>query len=229
VSPSRVNVVFATGRRLPVTIAVALAFAFAVATPAGAATQVGETFAPVAPSWVSGGSGITDLQSGSPDGQYVVPFTGVITSWSFEATATGAPTLTFKVARPAGGNDFVIVGEDGPRAPTAGVLNTFPTQIPVQAGDLIGDYRVTGGLFARSDGDYSVQTMAGDPAPGTNATFGAPGGGLQLDLSATLEPPAAEQRAAATGQRAAARKKCKKKRSHQQRKKCRKKANRLPL
>jgi hypothetical protein len=212
--------------RSVVLIATAAALAFAVVAPAGAATQIGETFVPVAPSWVSGGSGVTDLQSGSPGGRYVVPVSGVITSWSFDAPATSVPTLKFKVARSTGPNEFVIVGEDGPRTPAAGALNTFPAQIPVQAGDLIGDYRVSGGLFARSDDGYSVQTMAGDPAPGGSATFGESGAGLQLDLSATIEPPAA---AAATGQRAAALRRCKHKHSHKQRRKCRRKANRLPL
>jgi hypothetical protein len=207
-----------------VLVTTAAVLAFAVVAPAGAATQIGETFVPVAPSWVSGGSGVTDLQSGSPGGRYVVPFTGVITAWSFDAPATSVPTLKFKVARSAGPNEFVIVGEDGPRTITAGVLNTFPVQIPAQAGDLIGDYRVSGGLFARSDDGYSVQTMVGDPAPGGSATFGDSGAGLQLDLSATIEPPAA-----ATGQRAAALKRCKHKRSHKQRRKCRRKANRLPV
>jgi hypothetical protein len=213
-----------------VTVAAGVALAFATVAPARAATQVGETFAPVAPSWVSGGSGVTDLQSGSPGGRYVVPFAGVITSWSFDAPAASVPTLKFKVARSTGGNEFVIVGEDGPRTPTAGVLNTFATQIPVQVGDLIGDYRVSGGLFARSDDNYSVQTLVGDPGPGEPAVFGAPGGGLQLDLSAMLEPVhAAMPVSAATGQRAAALKRCKHKRSHKQRRKCRRKANRLPV
>jgi hypothetical protein len=219
-------------RRLAATFAIGTFLVIVMAAPAGAATQVGETFVPVPPDYVSGGSGVTDLQSGSPAGQYVVPFAGTITSWSFDAPATGVPKLKFKVARSTGGNGFLIVGEDGPRSPTAGVLNTYATQIPVEAGDLIGEYRVSSGLFARTDSAYSVRTLLGDPASGSSPTFDPPGGGLQLDLSATLEPlPAAAiaPAAAATGQRAVALKRCKHKRSHKQRRKCRKKANRLPV
>jgi hypothetical protein len=189
------------------------------ATPASARTQIGETFVPD----ISGGSGITYLQVGSPSAQSTVPFAGTITSWSFQAAPLGPPTLVFKVARPAGGNDFTIVGEDGPRAMVAGALNTFPVSIPVQAGDVIGHYKTVGGPFLRTAAsDYVVQHMVGDPALGTTPTFEPPASSNQLDLAANLEP-------LVTGKRAAALKKCKKIKSKKKRKKCRKKARRLPV
>jgi hypothetical protein len=196
--------------------------ALAAAAPAAAGTQVGATFDPT----TIGGSGITYLQVSSPGGQYTVPFTGVITSWSFQAPATTVPSLEFKVARHVAGNDFLIVGSDGPRDPVAGMLNTFPVTIPVHAGDVIGEYRVSSGVVQRAAGsDYLVQTMLADPAPGTTPTFDPPSMGTQLDLSANLEPLAPTP----TGQRAAALKKCKKKHSRKKRKKCRKKARLLPV
>jgi hypothetical protein len=112
----------------------------------------------------------------------------VITSWSFQAAAATTPELKFKVARPAGGDNLTIVGSDGPRTPTPGVLNTYATQIPVQAGDVIGTYRVVGGLFGRSASSaYSVQSVVADPSPGDTAPFTSPGPGFQVDVSATLE------------------------------------------
>jgi hypothetical protein len=216
----------------------------ALAAPAGAATQVGETFVPT----ITGGSGLTTLQSGSPGGQYTIPSPGVITSWSFQASAASVPELKFKVARPAGGNSFTVVGEDGPQAPSAGVLNTFQTQIRVSAGDVIGFYRSTSGVIYRSSppSGYSVQNASGDVPAGMPTDFGSPLADSQIDLSARLEadcdsdglgdesqdadvsscPPRLS-----TGQRAAAKKHCRKKFKHDKKKrlKCLKRASKRPL
>ena len=162
----------------------ASAFLLTLAAPAGAATQVGETFVPT----ITGGSGLTTLQSGSPGGRYTVPSPGVITSWSFQASAATVPELKFKVARPAGGNNFTVIGEDAPRTPSAGALNVFPAQIPVKAGDVIGFYRMASGLiFGTPPPGYSVQNAAGDVPLGTAADFGSPLADFQIDLSASLE------------------------------------------
>jgi len=150
-----------------------------------ATVTIGETFVPDS---VSGGSGVTYLQSGSPGGKYAVPYSGVITSWSYQAAAISVPTLKFKVGRAAGGSDFLIVGSDDPRTPTASTLSTFPTQIPVQPGDVIGHYKVAGGFFFRTAPGYSAVFGNGDPAAGTNFTSTGLSPDTQLDLSATLEP-----------------------------------------
>ena len=64
----------------------------------------------------------------------------VISSWTHNAApppATGA--LTFKVFRKvADPATYMVVGADGPRDLTAGALNTFPVDIAVQPGDVIG-------------------------------------------------------------------------------------------
>src|SRR5215211_7731319 len=83
------------------------ALLLALPTAATAATQVGETFTPATPD-----SNDTLLQSGSPGGQYAAPFSGVITSWSFQA-GPDPPELNFKAARNAGGDNFTIIGESG--------------------------------------------------------------------------------------------------------------------
>jgi hypothetical protein len=216
----------------------------ALAAPAGAATQVGETFVPT----VTGGSGVTTLQSGSPGGQYTIPSPGVITSWSFQASAASVPELKFKVARAAGGNSFTVIGEDGPQAPSAGVLNTFPTQIAVSAGDVIGFYRSTSGAIYGSPPPpgYSIQNASGDIPAGMPADFGSPIAGFQIDLSARLEADCDtdglgdESQDAdtsscrprlSTGQRAAAKRHCRKKFKHDKKKrlKCLKRANKRPL
>jgi hypothetical protein len=169
--------------RLPLGLIAAITMAVAASgpSPAGAATQIGQTFTPNVCD-----DGSTFLQSGSPGGQYAAPFAGVITSWSFQAPAS-PPQLKFKVARPAGGNDFTIVGEEGPRTPSASSLNTYPARIAVQAGDVIGFSNFTSGACERAVPGYTLHRIIGDVPPGTTATFN-PLSGLQLDVSATLEP-----------------------------------------
>jgi hypothetical protein len=171
------------GKRRRVVLAAGL-IGLAIPASASAATQIGQTFEPNA-----GQSGFTHLQTGSPGGQYAAPFAGVITSWSHRAhpSQLSVPELKFKVARPAGGNNYMIVGEEGPRTPTAGMLNTYPARISVEAGDVIGFYQEMGAA-TRSESGYATQSISGDAPPGSTATFGAPETPRQLDVSATLEP-----------------------------------------
>jgi hypothetical protein len=173
-------------RAIALTVTVGLVV-LAAPSSAVAATQIGETFVPNS----DVGGTPTAIQTVSPGGQYAAPSAGVITSWSFQAPASSVPVLKFKVARPAGGNSFTIIGEEGPQTPVAGMLNIYPTRIPVQAGDLIGLTRVVSGSahFLRGAPSYAFHVTGGDPPPGTTATF-SPGGNAQLDISASLEPDA---------------------------------------
>jgi hypothetical protein len=154
-------------------------------SPAGAATQIGETFVPNS----FCGSDVTRLQSVSPGAQYAVPSAGVITSWSTQAS--GSPVqLKFKVAHPEGGSSFTIIGESDLTSPAAGTFNTYSIRVPVRAGDLIGLYNMTSGECQRDTGsDYSIQYMLGDTPAQTTAVFDQ-GGNVQLDVSALLEPDA---------------------------------------
>jgi hypothetical protein len=154
------------------------------ASSASAATQVGETFTPptnCAPA--------TWLQSGSPGGQYAAPFVGVLTSWSFQAGPT-PPPIKLKVARHTGGNSFTIVGESDRMTLASNLLNTYPVQIPVQAGDVLGFTNFAGRECARAapGPGYSGHAIEADPAPGSTPAFEGPIPGIQLDISATLEP-----------------------------------------
>jgi hypothetical protein len=69
---------------------------------------------------------------------YAMPSAGVLTSWSTSAGPGAGQSLSLKVYRPVSGTTYSVVGEDGPRALTASVLNTFAIDIPVQAGDVLG-------------------------------------------------------------------------------------------
>jgi hypothetical protein len=159
----------------------------AIPGSASAATQIGETFVPNN----NGGGPTNTLIQTSPIG-YSIPSHGVITSWSFEAPATFVPELKFKLARPAGGSKYMIVGESAQEVPTAGTLNTFPTRIPARAGDVIGVSDPVDGNLGRGTANPSYKMHfivgGGDVPPGTTVDFDGSNVGFQLDVSAVLEP-----------------------------------------
>jgi hypothetical protein len=156
----------------------------AVPSGAGAATTIGQTVSPG-----SCTAGPTRLQTTSPGSLYAAPSEGVITSWSFQA-GNAVPSLKFKVGRPAGGNLYTIIGESPLTTPAANILNTFPIQISVQAGDLIGFYvGVAGQCGITGIPGYVHSAAAGDIVPPNTATFTPlPAQMVQLDVSAQLEP-----------------------------------------
>jgi hypothetical protein len=100
--------------------------------PMPSTSCVGSTFDIIEPTVTSG------------TGYVVQPLPNVdalmISSWSHNAApAPPAGALTFKVFRKtADPATYTVVGHDGPHELTAGALNTFPTSIPVQPGDVIG-------------------------------------------------------------------------------------------
>ena len=126
------------------------------------------------------------LQTVSPGDQYVVPADGVITSWSFQANGT-PPTLKFKVGRAQGGTVFTIVGESDLQTPAPNALNTYPVQIRVQAGDLIGFFDAVDGTCGSFAAGYAAQLGVGDVPPGSSASFPTFSSVPKLDVSATLE------------------------------------------
>jgi hypothetical protein len=156
----------------------------ALATPALAATTVGQTFTPDA---FCGGPA-TRLQVVSPSSQYVVPSAGVLTSWSFQADGS-PPTVKFKAAHPTGNTrEFKVLGESALLSPTPSTLNTNPIRIPVQTGDVIGFFDDGAGNCQRVDAAYTIDFLLSDVPPSTQ-TFTA-GGNVQLDVSARLEADA---------------------------------------
>jgi hypothetical protein len=244
-------------RRIGLLTVLASAAGIALAGPGGAsaATTLGQTFEPLDDFT----AGWTGLQAQSPGNQYAAPSPGIITSWSFQASASSVPQgLKLKVGRPAGGTDFTIVGESGPKNPTASQLNIYTdVSIPVQTGDVIGLYMgsLNANTYSNRDSDSGFGEVEdfGDFALGNTNSYGGPFH-LQLDVSATVEPDAdndgfgdetqdqcptnastqGQCPASLTGQRAAALQRCKKKakKNHwtkKQRKKCRKKAKKLPV
>ena len=173
-------------RTIPV-VAIAATALMAVPSGAGAATQIGETFAPVGPTPCAANH--TRLQTESVGDSYVVPTDGVITQWNTLAPAAPTP-MSFKVGRPVSGITYTIIGESTPLVtPVAGILNSYFTRIPVKAGDVLGNYtqnqvnscgRDAAGFTSRRS------TIPGDIKPPTTTDYILPFV-FQLDLSALLE------------------------------------------
>jgi hypothetical protein len=134
------------------------------ASPAGAAVTIGQ----VDPDPTPDVTCILDADVTQPTvtggTSYVVPGTGTITSWSHQARAGSGQTFSFKVFRKvADPATYAVVGHDGPRSLTGGVLNTFAgISIPVKPGDVIGvnsgSGTMTACLFGVPGETYSYTT-----------------------------------------------------------------------
>jgi hypothetical protein len=181
----------------------------------------------------------TDLQTSVSSGNsYTVGAAGVITSWSFHNGIDELPGLKLKVARPQPGGGYVFVGEAAAGTQNLHALNTYPANIPVQPGDIIGIFVGSPfghcGTFTNNSGDTSDQFLGGEPPLNSPVSPNGSVGLIRFPVSATLTTPdAVPAPPSNTGQRAAAIKKCKKKfkgkARAKKRKKCIKKANLLPV
>ena len=182
----------------------------------------------------------TDLQTSVSSGNsYTVAAAGVITSWSFHNGIDALPGLKLKVARPQSGGGYVFVGEAEAGTQNLHALNTYPANIPVQPGDIIGIFVGSPfghcGTFTSNSGDTFDQ-FTGNPPLNTPVSPDTSGSLVRYPVSATVTTPDAVPTPpppSNTGQRAAAVKKCKKKfkgkAKARKRKKCVNKAKLLPL
>jgi Ca2+-binding RTX toxin-like protein len=96
--------------------------------------------------------------------------------------------MKFKVGRATGNtNEFTMIGESAQVTPTANILNSYFTRIPVKAGDLIGNFNATTTNCTRPGGAvYTDFFINGDVVPPTTAVYPF-SAAAQLDLSALLE------------------------------------------
>ena len=169
-------------------VAVCLLCALATAvSPAAASVTIGQVGTPLPDVCENG----TDLMQPTvtSGGSYVVPGTGTITSWTTHGGSINGLLLTMKVFRlvapPA---TYQAVGHSGPHAVAANGTagNTFPANIPVRPGDVLG---LDGGsqcLLGVLDERYWF--YAGDLADGAQGEFKAAAPGRRLNIQATFVP-----------------------------------------
>jgi hypothetical protein len=135
------------------------------------------------------------VQSAQTSGNsYTVPnLAGTITSWRTQTSTTPGQVWTFKVYRLVGGTTYKVVGLNGPKSLTPGVLNSFKTNIAVMPGDIIG--------MNDNDTTSPVSTTCGYPSPGNTtswhngslgngemAPFGSSVANSLLNIEATFTP-----------------------------------------
>ena len=174
------------------TAIISAAILLAVTGQAKAATTLGETFDPDGCA-----ADTTYIQTVDPQNSYGVPFDGVITSWSYQASQMlPATAVQLKIATVAPGADLTmdadvtVVAQSAMEVPVAGVVNTFPTRIPVEGGQRIGEYVNGGGAgCSRQDPAYTDHFFGGaNVQPGTTDLFTVED--FQQNISAVLEADA---------------------------------------
>jgi hypothetical protein len=124
-----------------VLLVVGLAFAGLPVGSALAATTVGQTGTPVDSRQVLMTGGIERAETGS-----VMPGAGEVTSFQFQAGSctAAAGSFDFQVLRPVGGNQYQVIGNTGTQTnPCDGMLHSYPVDIAVQTGDILGVYVVS--------------------------------------------------------------------------------------
>lgn len=173
------------------------ALSLAGASPA-AATTIGQ-LAPASPAAsICGFQDLDIVQTVVTAGNtYAVPpYGATIVSWSTNASTEVGQLYTLKVFRkisaPA---TYMVVAHDGPRPLAAGALNTFPVDIAVKPGDIIGLNFHQGmassacEFIAMPADDYFERS--GSLGDGSSDVFVSHGGGYRVNVSAVVKPSSA--------------------------------------
>jgi hypothetical protein len=112
-----------------------------------------------------------------------------ITAWSTLARSGPGQRLKLKVYRQVSGLTYTVVGQDL-QSLMGGTLNTFPTNISVLPGDVLGLTNAGNADVGCGFGPYPETNYV---SPGTDAPIGGAvtfitGPGLRLNISALVEP-----------------------------------------
>jgi hypothetical protein len=157
------------------------------ASPAAASVTIGQVPDPNAGDC---DAGVDLVQLGVSSGnQYVVPGNGTITSWTVEG-GDDRGVLTMKIFRQLGDpSRFQVVGHAGPQTRTPGGVagNTFPANVRVMPGDLLGLHTVTATPCAFKDPGGRPAMFSGDLADGGAAEFQLEAE-FDLDIQAVFVP-----------------------------------------
>lgn len=167
----------------------------AMAAPALADTSIGQT----------GGeqyclSDLTVIQLGVGSGtSFTVPSgSWTLTSWSTQGGESPDAEAALVVVRPTGNpGEYTVVGVSQTETLTPGVLNTFPTSIRVEGGDLLGLAATGDAICANETGDDAdtYTFVASGPPPSAGDTVSEEDGtdfDFITNISATLSPLGAQ-------------------------------------
>jgi hypothetical protein len=151
-------------RRVAATTATALVVISLSTAPAQAATTLGLLSIPN----LNCDAVATYVQTVPPAGSTYATSAGVITSWTYQATNgfNPPPQVKLKVLRATSPTSYYVVGETAVIAPTLGQLATYPAQIAVQQGDLLGLTVLTSSRCADASSGAQYRIFPGDALPG---------------------------------------------------------------
>lgn len=172
---------------LPLTLLLA---ALTLPSVASAATTIGQVRPDGATALACNANSAYAPNKTTPDVSYVVPpGGGVITQWS-TVGAGGAATLSLEVFQPSAINlEYTTLAESKQEPIAANVLNTFNTQIPVAAGQVIGLHAVTAqSCNFMADAGNQVDTYSPAPAVGATQLFSAGLVNTRANVQAVVEP-----------------------------------------
>jgi hypothetical protein len=180
-------------KRLALASSLAALSLVATTSPSSAAVTIGQLAPESPPPALCTESPFDTAQPTVTSGNsYVVPANGTITSWSHNAAAGAGQMMKMKIFRPLGGVTYMVVGHDGPRDLTGGVVNTFPANILVKPGDVLGLNNVNAELgpdnaciFSAAD---SSPVSVGDLADGETGTLGGTFSDSRVNISAVFSP-----------------------------------------
>ncbi len=182
-------------RRLGLIVSAAATVSMLWASAASAATEFGSTCQANAsqPSL-----SLLQVQQAATNGLPITaPTGGVITRWSLDnqiPTDPGQFPQALQVYRQAGpGNAFTLISQTT-ETPLAAGLNSFPTRLPVQAGDRLGIHGATETMYCLTSGSSEedndvVGYIEGEIQPGATQTFGQDSP-FRIPVRAAIEPDA---------------------------------------
>ena len=107
---------------------------------------------------------------GESGANVISPISGTIVRWRLAHGSAGGP-FELRVIHPAGGGLYTGSGTSSPAQPVGSGEQTFTTNLPIQAGDLIGLNAPSGSEVPRFTPPTSTESVWNPPLPdGTTAT-----------------------------------------------------------
>ena len=161
------------------------------AARAGSVITLGQA---IAPNGACGPVNATTVQTQVSSGPgYVTPIAGVITGFSYYASAT-AGTIRLVFLRPGSvAGHYDSIGYTSPFAVTASTLNTFPIRTKISAGVTLALFTTNSLMGCRTSGFAATDTEAAaafDPVTESDFQPGVANSNFRVDLAVTMEPDA---------------------------------------
>ncbi|MGN6815086.1 MAG: hypothetical protein ACTHK3_03245 [Solirubrobacterales bacterium] len=176
-------------RFLIVVTLAAAAFSVAGAPTASAATVIGDQCSATE---TAEGLGVFEFSAPGNPLSTAAAANGIVTSWSVNSSIPAAVPTVLKVVRVTGPKQLFIAGESAVQNVSLGA-NTFPTRIPIQAGDRVGLAGASeiGVPFCETPGEKGLLGIFLNAGTGSTTPFEPQSESeARIPVTATIEPDA---------------------------------------